>query len=739
MLSEPTVVQAQDVPSEVRVTVVLPVRLASADDPLLQRLGNVLLDDRRPADVGVLVVDDGSPQTGAERIRERCERHGFGYLRLDTAGRHFSIGRCRNVAAMHARSRYVMFQDVDLLPYPGFYADVLRELDVQGLDDRAADFLMIGVIYLTEEASRELFDTPAELRRQQFIHHLLAADETRIAKFSTGTSVNVYNRVYFLGRGGNDPEFEGWGFEDLELNTRCIRRLGKFPLPEQWLLDYGSFQGIGIYRGWKSVYRLQGDLTFNKGIVLFHAWHPVEEHSEYIVRRAENERLFHDKMRRFKETGEEPPPLPDRSAGRTLVFRDNAFVQSRDFLPMLGEVVRAGEGDFAGPDELEAFLRDREIDRVLFHNPYVNDAMRMLYGTCRERGLPYLVAERGSLPRSVFFDPGGFNADSDSYDASRWDRPLTPAERASLQAYVEEQRGGDDTLEKQGDRLGVEGLRAELGIAPSERVLFVPLQRPKDTVIEFHAGPIGSFDRFVELVREVTTRLGRDWRVVVKPHPLEDDVPEVPGAIVTRDGNIKDLLAAAEAVLCINSGCGVLAMLWDKPVIHAGAAHYGDPALSRQAATAEEVLRLLEQRWRPDPEKTARFLSYLIHELYSFGELKTREVRMPDGSRMTATSQIDFEVIRGLPGGPVRFHGGEPERIGTESILFDRYREAGGRLYTEPARRRRGLVELWPDDPPGFLRKLRKLHRDPVRFLADSRSAALRRLARPFVVDGSGR
>jgi len=268
----------------------------------------------------------------------------------------------------------------------------------------------------------------------------------------------------------------------------------------------------------------------------------------------------------------------------------------------------------------------------------------------------------------------------------------------------------------------------------------LPLQRPGDTVIEHQAGPIGSFDRFVELVREVTERLGSDWRVVVKPHPLEDAVPRVPGAVVTRDGNVKDLLEAAEAVLCINSGCGVLAMLWDKPVIHAGDAYYGDPRLSRQAATAGEVVPLLEEGWRPDPEKTARFLSYLVHEHYSFGDFETREVRMPDGTRMTATTQIDFEVIRGLPGGPLRLRPPAPCRIETDSILYDRYRELDGRLCTEvPRRRRRGLVSLWPDNPPGFLRKIRKLHRDPVRFFADSRNPALRRLARPFVVDGSGR
>ena len=272
-------------------------------------------------------------------------------------------------------------------------------------------------------------------------------------------------------------------------------------------------------------------------------------------------------------------------------------------------------------------------------------------------------------------------------------------------------------------------------------MLFVPLQRPNDTVIKYQAQPIGSFDRFIALVREVAARLGHDWKVVIKPHPLEDDIPDVPRAIVTRDGNIKDLLDIADTVLLINSGTGVLAMLWEKPVICTGTAFYGHPELSQQAKTAEEVLSILASKWRPSREKTLRFLHYLVEEFYSFGEQRTREVRMPDGSRMTATTHIDFRVVRGLPGGERRLHDGKSLAIDSHSILFDRYR--GDERQGGPWQPGRWPASLWMPLRVAtrfkVVRKLRKLGRDPVRFFADSRSPLLRMIGDRWVIKGGVR
>jgi hypothetical protein len=92
------------------------------------------------------------------------------------------------------------------------------------------------------------------------------------------------------------------------------------------------------------------------------------------------------------------------------------------------------------------------------------------------------------------------------------------------------------------------------------------------------------------------------------------------------------------------------------------------------ATTAEDFLQQLRSLAPPDHEKALRFFHYLIFEFYSFGEFATKPVRMPDGSRMTATTDILYSRIRvpSLPATAGRNPGGQ--KIGWESPLFDRYR-----------------------------------------------------------------
>jgi hypothetical protein len=90
--------------------------------------------------------------------------------------------------------------------------------------------------------------------------------------------------------------------------------------------------------------------------------------------------------------------------------------------------------------------------------------------------------------------------------------------------------------------------------------------------------------------------------------------------------------------------------------------------------TSEDLLRELRSLAPPDREKALRFFHYLVFGFYSFGAFATKPVRMPDGSRMTATTDILYTRIRvpGLPAMAGRNPGGQ--KIGWESPLFDRYR-----------------------------------------------------------------
>lgn len=750
-----------------KLTVAIPVRWSDERTDILERIAYPNLDGSVPSDVRFLVVDDGSPQELALQLSETCTRLGYDYLRLDTGHLPFSIGRARNAAAQHGTSPYLMFQDADLMPYPGFYADVVRECAVSGLDASADNFLMIGVIYLTRQATEQFLATEPELRRQAFIHRLLVDDKTAVEKFSTGTSVTVWRRDYYLASGGNDAEFNGWGYEDLEYATRAIRRRKLFPLPSEFALDYRNFQSVVEYKGWKSIYRLFGDLTFQKGIVMFHAWHPVEQDSRYMAARTKNRKLFEAKLAAFRDKGTEPDPLPMAGTGKSLVMRENPWVMNRWATPFLGELVHIDEACLPTENFLQ-FLTESDFSRVIFHNPYANDAVHALYRQVRDAGFPYLVIERGALPGSVFFDPNGFNADSDSYHERHWNHALTPAERTATREYIANSMVTEASLEEQPPSMGPIALRRMLRIGRGKKVLVAFLQRPSDTVIRHFCGPVGSYENFIRLLGRLPYTLPSDWVLVVKQHPLESGEVRIFGTYDGDKANTTDLLGMCDAMITINSGVGVQGLMLGKPVLHCGNAFYGWPGIASQVADEEQVNAAL-RGFTPDTEKVERFLSYLINRFYSFARFTTRKVRWEGGNFMTATSAIDYYLLR-VPGhAEMRRDIRDRVEVTGNSILFDRYRKADGNIDTglvaapakgapkphaEPASpapeprpaaapgkpapalvRTRDAAQAPAMHPGSLKRKLKKLLENPAMFFRESSIGVFRMVGNRMIRD----
>lgn len=731
------------------LTVAIPVRLSKDRKDLFERLAYFNLDTEIPQSVRFAVVDDGSPVEVMPDLEAECNRLGIKYLRIDSESRSFSVGRARNFAAQAVESMYVMFQDVDLMPYPGFYREVLAECAVQQLDRYADRFVMIGVVYLTESASREFLNTEASLRKSKFLEALLEDDESSIEKFSTGTSVTIWRRDYYLSTGGNDPDFEGWGFEDLEYACRAIRRNRRFPMPEAFQEDYRNFSKIQEYRGWKSVYRLYGDITFHKGIVMFHRWHDVEHSSLYIQGKDRNKRLFQEKLQKFAKNESEPDALPRFSKGRSLLFRDNPWVLNRWIAPNLGEIIVVSENDFE-LDSFSEFIKERGISRVVFHNPYANEKMLRLYNFVRENKIEFLVCERGALRDSVFLDPRGFNADSTSYSSRYWDCPLTNDESERIRSYIIREKIDDDSLEEQSSKLSLPELRAKLGLKPGRKVLFVPLQRPSDTVIKYFSGSSNGYQAFVDLLTEVSHSLPVDWDLVIKKHPLETEYPLVDGAYYANDENVKGLLELSDAVFLINSGVGVLGLIYEKPVFHFGEAFYGQDGLSLRITSSVEIISGLGS-FKPDSEKVLRFLSYLVSHFYSFAKFRTRRVPWEGGGEMTATTAIEYYRVR-FPGEPeMVLERRSAPIVSSRSILFDRYRNPDGALRHGKSTQRttdrsqssadpsivknakpRVRSDQLVDSVGVFKRKFNKLRRTPALFFADSKNSLLRMVGRLF-------
>lgn len=339
---------------------------------------------------------------------------------------------------------------------------------------------------------------------------------------------------------------------------------------------------------------------------------------------------------------------------RTLALGspESAFYRSlRQVLLAFGEIEFVNERDIEPPNRIVELVERQRFDQVLMPNPYGNPQRLACYQALREHCIPVIASDRGSLPDSWFFD-AGFNADSPSYDPSAWDHPLSVEQRERVRRYMAALRGSDVALEQQGPRRGRDELRSRLGLGDA-KVLFVPLQRPDDTVVRYFSGAVRSLDDMVEIISRTEKRMaeiaGGEWRVILKKHPLEQDyiIPSN-GRLkyVPDDVHVHDLLEIATAVLVLNSGVGVLSLIFGKPTLHFGVAKFGHPGLAVHVDGEDALVEALRILPRPDPEKVERFVHHLTTRVYSFASMKTELVRQRDGSMARVTRDMRFRELR---------------------------------------------------------------------------------------------
>lgn len=656
----------------IELSVIISVRVTEKRRDILDRIDFYKIDTMIPEGVEFIVVDDGSSEADFAGLMD-CASERVRVMRTGgKAHEPFSLVRARNLGAQQAFGRFVMFLDVDLLPYPGFYTDILREVRFLEMRTYVNRFLMVPVIYATEMGYEQMLGMDPNDWRSFMISAVNRKDPDLVDKFSSGTSVIVVDRSYYLSRGGQDEDFSGWGFEDYEFNNRLIRRAKMFPLPANWLSTAGNFMTLKSYEGWKACYRLHGDWLATKAIYLFHAPHPIEE--SYQSRKNHNMKLLLAKMKEDATKPNEPDALPDPLFGSSLVLRRNPFTYDREFAPYLGFVTFAHEDDFESTDALIEYVREGRFSRVVFHNPYVNERVLDLYRWCRSHGQPIIVAERGALPDSVYHDENGFLSDGASYSPEKWERPLSKAEVEATLRYIAEIKDGDKMLEAQGSRGDLVELKEKLKLKRGQRLLLVPFQQPNDTVIRYFSGDT-TFQQFHELICNLVGALGEQWLVVYRRHPSERNLAPIPGAIDGSDYNLYDLLELTHSVALINSGVGIYGMMYGKPVYVFGDAWYAFEGLAKaiEDQSVESVARQINAGYDVNFDRIVQFIHFLRFKFYSFGKMDSRRVTTPDGGQITATRGIDYYELNRWSS-ETRYLVPFEKRIGTNSPMFDRYR-----------------------------------------------------------------
>lgn len=653
-----------------KLSIIIPVRTTTNYD-VVERLRYKRMDSSVTEDLECIVVDDGSDQQGAAALKAESERLGYKYLRVDSENKYFSLARARNFGVQHATGKYVLIEDVDISPYQGFYSDILDEIELWDLDKKQEDFFVIPVIYLTEKASTDFLQNNSRLQAKKIIQKYLEFDMSYYESGIPCGSMLVVSRHHYLSVGGQNERFERWGFEDHEFANRLLHFSKKFPDPINPTAYFPTkFEEYTRYEGFRARYRLHGDLVAAKGIYAFHIHHPVSQAFRSTKIRASNQGIFESCA---KELVNNPYYLGSldnlQIPERTLLSSKNPFVLNHEIWPLLGEVFFYDEPLYSTEEYLQ-FVKDNRITTVIMQNPYKNAKKLETYNSLKALGVRCVVSERGALPNSVYFDETGFCCESSKYKSEYWDFELTEEEKEKTREYIKEYKSTGVALEKQAPQIGGANLKKKLGIY-GRKVLFVPFQTKADVTVNCFAGKIESYENFLNLVQEVADKLPRDWVLCYKNHPIEPTKNELNNAICVDEYHINDLLEASDGVLLMNSGCGILAMLYGVPVLHCSQAQYDCPKFNRYVSSVEEVLGFCQNPFKVNEEEALKFIHYLVFKLYSFAEnVYQKHPGKPD----TWPVRLIFKTIR-YPGLEDVSYSRSPEQaIWRKSVLFDRYR-----------------------------------------------------------------
>lgn len=683
--------------NSLKLSVIIPFRCETeSTHHLLLRLEDLLSQKPNQDTIEFIVVDSGSLLKFQEECREICNKHKVKYLYHDSEGKVFSIGECRDFGVQYAKGKAITFLDVDLRVSSDFWGRLLILMESWGISKYKKSILSIPCLYLTQEGTTEFLENKSDNKFVDFYLRYLQGDKQSIESLALCSSVMIVDRNHYLSVGGHDVDFRGHGYEDFELYHRLLSEEGIIPKPENYFLDQKTWDTY-TYSGFRSHLAMTGRPALSQGLLVVHLWHPRPKNTSFYFQKglSQNRTRWEDKFKQFIDTGNHPLPLVDSTKLKKKVLfwgqpHTNASNCLKDVFPFMGNVLFLSEysfqdkyGEFLEEDFSE-MLSNEGISKIIFPNPYGNMARLAIYQWCRKTGFPYYCFERGALPDSWFFDKNGFNADSDSYSEKYWNKSLSLEQLDEVKKYIQDTLSGEKLLEKQSVRLGGEGLSNKLRIG-GKKVLFVPLQRPSDTVIKYMCGNIQNYQRFMELIDELARLLeSKGWVVLCKKHPLETESPNLKFAqYVPEETNFIDLLELADSVALINSGVGIYSMMMEKPTYIFGDAFYTIDGvntvvpyidLSDRSAIAKLAREIAENKKIVNRDKMYRFIYYLIYQFYSFGEPKTKIRKEADGSLRNLTTNIDFYRLNLDSKTIFEYESSKRPVIDILSPIFERYR-----------------------------------------------------------------
>ena len=145
-----------------KITLVIPLRLTGATFEGEMRLERICA--AVPQDLFEILISDYGTHDEHRGPIDALARAGIRVERHPSPHKLFSIGQARDFGVQMARSRVIIFNDIDFLATPAMYRAIHAEAVRRDLFRNLFDFFCVPVFFLTELGTRQWLAAPRDAK-----------------------------------------------------------------------------------------------------------------------------------------------------------------------------------------------------------------------------------------------------------------------------------------------------------------------------------------------------------------------------------------------------------------------------------------------------------------------------------------------------------------------------------------------------------------------------------------------
>lgn len=250
--------------------------------------------------------------------------------------------------------------------------------------------------------------------------------------------------------------------------------------------------------------------------------------------------------------------------------------------------------------------------------------------------LPIFHVERGLLPDTLVFDPQGVNFKS--YISGSFLPLITNDERAIARKYIEQfSTQGKTIVGADADNsLSREDVLKHIGLAPTSRYIFFPMQIEGDSNIILNSPIYKKMVEVIEDLKHTSRRTG--IKVVCRPHPenkitLSELKARFPSITFDNSLHLHTMLKHSVANIIINSTVGLESILLQRPTIALGHSVYSGKGITLDAFHKEHIEKAVKKivSGQIDNDTISLRTDALVHQLFSASLIRLDNIEANKG------------------------------------------------------------------------------------------------------------